>query len=533
MYQTPILFLVFNRTDTTEKVFAAIKKLQPAYLYVAADGPRINKEGEAEKCAAVRAIIDNGVDWPCTIKKLYRTDNLGCGVAVSEAISWFFEHEEQGIILEDDTLPNESFFSFCSEMLALYMHNEEVMHISGSNYADTSSLNESHYFTRLPFIWGWATWKRAWKHYDFSLKYASADSKLAILNNAFSNPEIVAFWNQTLQHFALTPKSYTWDYQWFLSLWRLKGLVVQPSKNLVTNIGFGEGATHTSSTDHHLADLQTQVLNSEKVFTRKTVFVVDYILENINFKFYFQGSRVINNWQLKDLVKKISITLPYKVLSFLKPFYHNLSNKILNTTPVFQNMKESVYYPNSIIDYASVVSNKSKIYPRCELYNTKINDFTYVAEKCIFKNTTVGKFCSIGPNLVSGWGIHPTNGISTSPMFYSTMKQNGFTLSSVDKIQEMKPVYIGNDVFIGMNVTILDGVSIGDGAIIGAGAVVSKDIPPYAIAVGVPIKIIKYRFDEPTIKNLLKMKWWDWEENELHKVEKNFFDLKTFIGSNN
>ena len=146
--------------------------------------------------------------------------------------------------------------------------------------------------------------------------------------------------------------------------------------------------------------------------------------------------------------------------------------------------------------------------------------------------TTIGKFCSIGPNLVCGWGIHPTDGISTSPMFYSTREQNGITLSNTDKIEERKPISIGNDVFIGANVTVLDGVTIGDGAIIGAGAVVSKYIPPYAIAVGCPIKIIRYRFDEEKIKALRKIEWWNFDEEKLKQVEKLFFDVELFIQKN-
>lgn len=144
--------------------------------------------------------------------------------------------------------------------------------------------------------------------------------------------------------------------------------------------------------------------------------------------------------------------------------------------------------------------------------------------------TNIGKFCSIGPNLVCGWGIHPINGISTAPMFYSTKKQNGMTLSTVDKVEERKPISIGNDVFIGANVTVLDGVTIGDGAVIGAGAVVSKDIPPYAVAVGCPIRIIKYRFEHDQIDELQRIKWWEFDEEKLKEVEKMFFDVDEFIG---
>jgi len=163
------------------------------------------------------------------------------------------------------------------------------------------------------------------------------------------------------------------------------------------------------------------------------------------------------------------------------------------------------------------------------LNNVTIGKGTYIANDATIANTTFGKFCSVGPNLKCGWGIHPVNGISTSPVFYSTKTQVGFTFSTTDKFVEHKHIYIGNDVFIGRNVTILDGITIGDGAVIGAGAVVSKDIPPYAIAVGSPIQIVKYRFSQEIIGALLASKWWDKDDVVLKEVEKNFFDVEQFL----
>lgn len=164
-----------------------------------------------------------------------------------------------------------------------------------------------------------------------------------------------------------------------------------------------------------------------------------------------------------------------------------------------------------------------------KIKDTFIGDYTYISQGANINRTYIGKFCSIGPNFSCGWGIHPTNGISTSPMFYSTKKQNGMTLTQYDKIEESKDINIGNDVFIGMNVTILDGVTIGDGAVIGAGAVVSKNIPAYAIAVGNPIEIKKYRFSSEKIEKLLKLKWWEWDSERLKEVERNFFDIDKFL----
>jgi len=177
----------------------------------------------------------------------------------------------------------------------------------------------------------------------------------------------------------------------------------------------------------------------------------------------------------------------------------------------------------------SDVSKKSKLYPLYHISDSKIGDYTYISGNSNISMTEIGKFCSIGPNFLCGWGIHPLSGISTSPMFYSTMKQNGMTLSLVNKVEERKDIKIGNDVFIGANVTVLDGVTIGDGAVIGAGAVVSKDIPPYAIAVGCPIRILRYRFDEEVRKKLLSIKWWNFEDEKLQSVENCFFEINRFI----
>lgn len=175
------------------------------------------------------------------------------------------------------------------------------------------------------------------------------------------------------------------------------------------------------------------------------------------------------------------------------------------------------------------VSLNSQINSPYNIQKTEIGDHSYIDRNSFVSNTTIGKYCSIGPNFFCGWGIHPTSGISTSPMFYSTHSQVGLTYSKENKIDERKQITIGNDVFIGANVTILDGVNIGDGAVIGAGAVVSKDIPPYAIAVGCPIKVVKFRFTEEQIEALLKIRWWNFSEEQLQDVEKMFFDIEAFI----
>ena len=168
-----------------------------------------------------------------------------------------------------------------------------------------------------------------------------------------------------------------------------------------------------------------------------------------------------------------------------------------------------------------------RIEPVALLSDVEIGDYSYLSSNSVVSNTSIGKFCSIGPNFFCGWGVHPTQGISTSPVFYSSKAK--FSFSKEDKIEEHPHITIGNDVFIGANVTVLEGVTIGDGAIIGAGAVVSKDIPPYAIAVGSPIQIKKYRFEENQMQALERIKWWDFDDEQLKEVEKRFFDVEGFI----
>ena len=163
------------------------------------------------------------------------------------------------------------------------------------------------------------------------------------------------------------------------------------------------------------------------------------------------------------------------------------------------------------------------------LHDMQLGDYSYIAKNCTVSHCVIGRFCSIGPNFCCGLGIHPTNGITTSPMFYSTARQNGMTLCKKNKTAETSQTVIGNDVFIGANVTILDGAHIADGAVIGAGAVVVGDIPPYAVAVGVPAKVVKYRFDEATIKALLEKQWWNGSDEELKEVERDFWDVEAFL----
>jgi virginiamycin A acetyltransferase len=212
----------------------------------------------------------------------------------------------------------------------------------------------------------------------------------------------------------------------------------------------------------------------------------------------------------------------------IKRVLTRILNWLLKDNPEYQNVLQHIGKLGGATRN-SQISEKASLTVPYAVVDSTIGAYSYLGEGAKISMVSIGKFCSIGPNLLAGRGIHPLNGISTSPMFYSAQKQNGATFSATDKIEERKPIVIGNDVFIGANVTILDGVTIGDGAVIGAGAVVAKDVQPYGIALGVPAQVTRYRFDEQTIEKFLKLKWWDWPEEKLKKVEARFFDIETFL----
>ena len=171
----------------------------------------------------------------------------------------------------------------------------------------------------------------------------------------------------------------------------------------------------------------------------------------------------------------------------------------------------------------------TKFYEPYKIVDSFIGSGTYISVNSKVSFTSIGKFCSIGPNFLCGWGIHPVKGLSTSPYFYSTLKQNGATVASEDLFEERKKITIGNDVFIGANVVVLDGVVIGNGAVIGAGSIVSKDIPDYAVAYGNPIQIKKYRFNESQREKLKKIDWWNFDKEMLKDINYHFYDISGFI----
>lgn len=247
---TPVLFLIFNRPDLTQRVFERIREARPRQLFIAADGPRSDVPNDQEMCAHARQIIDM-VDWECEIYTLFREKNLGCKRAVSSAIDWFFEHVEEGIILEDDTLPDQSFFRFCEELLERYRDEPRVAAISGSHpFDDDVEIEESYFFSRYNRIWGWATWRRAWEFNDVDIKFWPELKAHGGHYSFFYGPEEAKYYENIWDR-CYRDEIDTWDYQWFLSKLLHFSCTAVSAKNLVSNIGFGPEATHT----HNVNDL--------------------------------------------------------------------------------------------------------------------------------------------------------------------------------------------------------------------------------------------------------------------------------------
>ncbi|MBC9914809.1 glycosyltransferase family 2 protein [Chitinophaga varians] len=235
MMQTPVLILIFNRPDKVQQLMDHLRGQRPAHLYIAADGPRADRPGETLQCQATRQTAISAIDWPCDVKTLFRSHNLGCGKAVSSAIDWFFEHTPEGIILEDDCLPDPTFFAFCTAMLQHYRNDASVMHINGSNFQFGQRRGPaSYYYSRFAHVWGWASWRRAWQQYDFTLERYRGLSSEGL--STMLKHDMKAVCNQQLD---------TWDVQWFLSVWFNQGWTITPNVSLVRNTGYGSASTHT------------------------------------------------------------------------------------------------------------------------------------------------------------------------------------------------------------------------------------------------------------------------------------------------
>lgn len=317
-FDSPILFLIFNRPEETEKVFEVIRQVAPRYLYISADGPRANKQGEEELCKRARDIVRN-VTWPCNVKTLFRDKNSGCKKTVSEAINWFFSEEEQGIILEDDCLPDLTFFPYCKHLLEKYKNDSSIISIGGTNLGYEFPNESSYGFSRFMNMWGWATWRRSAILIDYEMKnwkkivWKKFYLHRKLQDNFFDfDYNLLKLWSHYFDQTALG-KMNTWDYQWIFTQIHYNKVSIFPRTNLIKNIGYSETATHTLNPHDPLSNLS---------------------LGSIDFPLQEPNSNEIDLFYLNNFIKKIWFT--YRKESA----YKILRSTFLNTPVIFKTINK-------------------------------------------------------------------------------------------------------------------------------------------------------------------------------------------------
>jgi len=240
---TPVALFVFNRPYLTAQVYERVRAARPSRLLVVADGPRPTRPEDCQLCETTRKIVSSP-DWPCELLTNFAEENMGCRRRVSSGLDWVFDQCPEAIILEDDCIPSPSFFSFCSSMLSYYRDDSRIMHITGNNFqCGKRRGNASYFFSRYAHTWGWASWRRAWRHYDVDMKAWPIACQERWLASIMSDPAEIKYWTEILEG-VYRGLIDTWDYQWMFACWSQAGLSIQPNVNLVTNIGSGPDALH-------------------------------------------------------------------------------------------------------------------------------------------------------------------------------------------------------------------------------------------------------------------------------------------------
>jgi len=262
MLKTPVAVIVFNRPEFAARVLKVVAQAKPRKLFVIADGPRPESPTDIENCAATRALFDE-LDWECEVNRNYSEVNLGCAKRPPSGISWVFDHVEEAIILEDDCVPDVTFFRFCEELLSRYRDDHRVMNVSGSIFRrEPVQTPFSYCFSQLPFTWGWATWRRAWRYYDVHVSSWPQLRNTGWLAGIAEDEGAIRFWTDIFdQAHSWQGETCTWDYQWVFSCWLQRGLSILPRDNLVTNIGCGEQATHCFDSDDPGSNLPTSTMS--------------------------------------------------------------------------------------------------------------------------------------------------------------------------------------------------------------------------------------------------------------------------------
>lgn len=255
--KVPVLVLAFNRPNHVKKVMEAIAVYQPDKLYLACDGPREKKEGERELVGETQRVMKEAVTWPCEVKSLFREKNLGCAYAVYGAITWFFDHEEYGVIIEDDVIVGKDFFRLCEDLLPRYTKEEKIMEIAAQNHSFRKDIPNTYVYTETAHCWGWATWRRAWDRMDMSMSAAKSLSKWYLMSHlGLFRGFMMSYYFKT--GFQQIQTLSSWATRWYLSILANHGLIVCPGVNLAINIGMDGGAHYDESDKDPYEDLEIE-----------------------------------------------------------------------------------------------------------------------------------------------------------------------------------------------------------------------------------------------------------------------------------
>lgn len=498
----PIVIFTYDRPKHLSLVLRGLSESKSARnspLFVFCDGPKVDATVEQlMRIDEVRNVV-NAVPWENKVV-VRRNENLGLARSIIYGINQVLETYDEVIVLEDDIVPKNGFIDYCKEALDLYRDDEKVFQIAGSVYdADLSNIKESTFFARCLQCHGWATWKRAWKHFEEDL--------LHHITNIFGDTrkrrefdcgsEINFFSEQLARNF--DGRLNTWAVIWYSSWFLQNGLCLFPASSLVENIGFDSNGTNT---------------NSLKVKSYLKSPISTVTPTRIPIEVNYEGQKAINSFWSEYGREGVSQFEIRKLKRFLSRFYRK---SLITILPAKKLSNKPLCNENKRLKYCKI-SDKARLHGNQNLTFVRLGDYSYISVNAVVSYTVIGNFCSIGPDFKSGWGIHPLNKVSTSPSFYSSNPPNDLSIHYDNLFIERKPILIGNDVFIGRGVTVLDGVTIGDGAVIGAGCVVSKNVEPYTVVAGNPMKVLRKRFSDEKIELLRQSMWWNLEPEDIKNL---------------
>lgn len=526
MTYAPIVLFVYNRPWHTEQTLRALMKndlAKESELFIYADGPKEDATEEQLNLINQVRILIRQEQWCGQVHIIESQHNKGLADSIISGVTEVVNKYGRVIVLEDDIVTSRGFLQYMNDALRLYEEDERIMMVSGYIYPYKHfPKSATTYFLRVYACWGWATWKRAWQHYEHDIDIHLEHYNTPSLQKEFDIEGNMRNYCQLV--FNKNGTYYTWAVRWYASWLWTGGYALFPSHSLIQNVGFDNSGEHCGSSQESYNGVIVDALPicKQKVVENKK------IRHEIDVFFKKQYAPRNLHQRIGRIAQKCGV---YKPMRMVWNFIRGGASKIRTAGKILvRPFRLSInWLPMESHIKNTFVDKRAKLKPTYHIDNSSIGKYSYVGRNAHIYGTDIGAFCSIGNNFTCGLGIHPTDKLSTSPMFYSTLKQNGVSLSKTDKMEEFLPVEIGHDVFIGENVTILSGITIGNGVIIGAGAVVTRNIPPYAIVGGVPAKIIRYRFTQNQIDSLQQIQWWNFADSDLDEVEKYWDDVDTFI----